>query len=89
MPKNIDDLLEHLFSTLAALSDKDHPMEIDRAKAIAAVGKVIVESAKVEVDFLLETGQIRSTNFLPPAPEETPVTRPPIPPGRRINGSPS
>jgi len=48
----IEDLRNHLFATLEALRDEDKPMEIERAKAIADVSKVIVESAKVEVDHL-------------------------------------
>ena len=49
------DLRNHLFATLEALQDKDDPMDIDRAKAIAEVGKVMVDSAKVEVAFISAT----------------------------------
>jgi hypothetical protein len=66
LPKNkIEDLRNHLFETLEALKDKDAPMDLDRAKAVADVARVIVESAKVEVDFLKVTGEVASTNFLP------------------------
>lgn len=66
MPNNkIDDLRNHLFETLEALKDKDEPMDLDRARAVAEVAKVIVESAKVEVAFLKATGALRSTEFLP------------------------
>lgn len=77
MPKNkIDDLRNHLFETLEALKDQENPMELDRAKAIADVSKVIVESAKVEVDFLKVTGALKSTNFLPTEGEpERPALR--------------
>ena len=71
MPNDIDDLRTHLFETLAALKDKNTPMDLDRARAIAGVAKVLVESAKVEVDFLKVTGGMKSTGFLPevePAP---------------------
>jgi len=61
----IDDLRNHLFETLEALKDDEKPLDIARARAIADVAKVIVESAKVEVDFLKVTGALRSTNFLP------------------------
>lgn len=71
-PRNkIDDLRNHLFETLEALKDDEKPMEIDRAKAIADVARVIVESAKVEVDFVRVTGIVKSTDFLPDG--ETPV----------------
>jgi hypothetical protein len=61
----IDDLRNHLFETLEALKDQDKPMELDRARAIADVAKVVVASAKVEVDFMRVTGAVRSTGFIP------------------------
>ena len=58
MKNKIQDLRDHLFATLEALQDKDEPMDIDRARAVADVAKVIVDSAKVEVvrggDMVLE-----------------------------------
>jgi len=76
MPRNkIEDLRNHLFETLEALKDTDNPMPIDRARAVADVARVIVESAKVEVDFLRVTGGTKSTDFLPDGDSET-VTRP-------------
>jgi hypothetical protein len=74
MAKNkINDLRDHLFATLESLRDEDKPMELDRAKAIADVARVVVESAKVEVDFLKTTGAIKSTDFLPGEEEALPV----------------
>lgn len=64
MSNKIDDLRKHLFDTLADLRDKQKPMEIDRAKAIAEVATVIVETAKVEVAFIRETGA-KGSGFLP------------------------
>ena len=61
----IEDLRNHLFETLEALKDDEKPMDLDRARAVADVARVIVESAKVEVDFLKVTGAARSTSFLP------------------------
>lgn len=61
----INDLRDHLFETLEALRDKDEPMDIARAKAVADVAKVIVESAKVEVDFLKATGGLPASGFIP------------------------
>ena len=80
MANTIDELRSHLFETLAALKDKETPMELDRARAIADVGKVIVDSAKVEVDFLKVTGATRSTGFLPEG------DNPKAPVGRRLGG---
>jgi len=76
---NIDDLRNHLFETLAALKDKAAPMDLDRARAVAEVAKVIVESAKVEVDFLKVTGAMRSTGFLPDGDSQKPNALPPAP----------
>jgi hypothetical protein len=39
-------------------------MEIDRAKAVADVAQVIVNSAKVEVDFLRATDRSQGSGFL-------------------------
>lgn len=49
MKNKVEDLRNHLFETIERLLDQDDPLEIERAKAIAQVGSVIVESAKVEV----------------------------------------
>lgn len=78
----IDDLRDHLFETLEALRDEEKPMELARAKAIADVAKVLVESAKVEVDFLKVTGAMKSTSFLPTEEEATPA-RPQLAAGGR------
>ena len=71
----IDDLRNHFFETLEALKDDEKPMDLDRARAVAEVAKVIVESAKVEVNFLRVTGAVRSANFLPNDDDLTPASR--------------
>jgi len=48
----IEDLRNHLFETIEDLRDKERPMDIERAKAIAGVAQVIVNSAKVENEFI-------------------------------------
>ena len=65
MRNKMEDLRNHLFETLEALKDDEKPMDLDRARTIATVAKVLVESAKVEVSFLNVTGALRSTGFLP------------------------
>jgi len=65
MKNTMDDLRNHLFATIEALQDEEKPMDLARAREIANVGKVLIESAKVEVDFLKVTGERKSTNFLP------------------------
>jgi hypothetical protein len=64
MKNKIEDLRNHLFATLEALSDEEKPMDLERAKAIADVAQVIINSAKVEVEFLKSTGGT-GTNFIP------------------------
>ena len=57
MPKNkIEDLRNILFETMEKLMDDDDPMDLDRAEAVGKVAQVIVNSAKVEVDFIKTTG---------------------------------
>ena len=65
MRNKINDLRNHLFSTLEALQDTDNPMDIDRAKAISDVAQVIINSAKIEVDFIKATGRSEGTGFIP------------------------
>lgn len=65
---HITELRSHLMATLASLRDRTNPMEPDRARAVAQVASVLVDSAKVEVDYLKATGQDRS-NFLELPPD--------------------
>ncbi|WP_268799041.1 hypothetical protein [Pseudomonas huanghezhanensis] len=72
MNNKMTDLRNHLFATLEALQDLEKPMDIERAKAIAEVGKVLVDSAKVEVMYMkvmdgdgVSTGFIESEKALP------------------------
>lgn len=74
----IEDLRDHLFAALEGLRDEEKPLDVARAKAIADVARVIVDSAKVEVEFLNVTGRLQSTNFLPvseDAPRQLPAGR--------------
>jgi hypothetical protein len=59
----ISDLRNHLFATLEALQDKDDPMDIARAKAVSDVAQVIINSAKVEIEYLEVTGEVQATEF--------------------------
>jgi hypothetical protein len=66
MPKNkIEDLRNILFETMEKLMDDDDPMDVHRAKAIGDVAQVVINTAKVEVEFLKQTGR-GATNFLSP-----------------------
>lgn len=65
----INDLRDHLFAALERidndeLTPEQLEVEINKAEAIAQIGSVIIQSAKVEVDFLKATGQIRTESEL-------------------------
>lgn len=65
MKNKIDDLRNHLFATLEALADKEAPMDLDRARVVAEVATVLVESAKAEVLFLKTTDNVQGSGFFP------------------------
>jgi hypothetical protein len=46
----IEDLRDHLFEIIEMLKEND--MELDKAKTIADIAQVIINSAKVEVDMM-------------------------------------
>jgi hypothetical protein len=69
MAKNkIEDLRNHLFDTIEMLKTDDVKMTIEKAKTIADVSQVIINSAKLEVDFIRATdkmdGFYPSTGFI-------------------------
>ncbi|WP_418132525.1 hypothetical protein ABL849_17455 [Variovorax sp. 375MFSha3.1] len=63
---HITQLRTQLLDTLTDLRNREKPMDPDRARAIAQVASVLVDSAKVEVDYLKVTDQL-SSPFLGPA----------------------
>jgi len=75
MKTKIEDLRNHLFAALEALADKEEPMELDRAKAIADVARVIVDSAKAEVAYMSASGARTGTGFIA-LPDAEPESRP-------------
>ena len=68
MSNTIEDVRTELMNTLRDLRNREAPMDIDRAKAVAQVAGVMVESAKVEVLYLQTTGQRGSAFLGSPAP---------------------
>lgn len=60
---HITALRSHLMETLASLRDRNNPMEPDRARAVAQIAGVLVDTARVEVDYIKATGADHS-NFL-------------------------
>ena len=74
--RNIGDLREALFDQLARLKADPSDAEVRRAGAITAVAGRIIESAKVEVEFVKVTGGV-GTGFLEPIEHKAPA----LPPG--------
>ncbi len=64
MKNRVEDLRNHLFETLEALKDKEAPMDIERARAVAMIAKEITDSARVEVEYAKVTGQDLGSGFL-------------------------
>jgi hypothetical protein len=62
----IEQLREHLFETLKALRDPANPMDVARAKTIADVAQVVINSAKVEVEHM-KVSPGSGTGFIPEA----------------------
>lgn len=64
---NIEAMRKHLMDTLADLRNPEKPMEVDRARAIAQVASALIDSARVEVEFLKTIGDesATGTGFIP------------------------
>ena len=60
---HINELRTELLATLRDLRNRHAPMEPDRARAVAQVAAVLVDSARVEVEYIKVTGQDTS-NFI-------------------------
>jgi hypothetical protein len=75
MPRNkIGDLRNHLFETIEALKDLEQPMDIARAKAIADVAQVVINSGKLELRAMEICGQQLRSDFIGPLLEAGPST---------------
>jgi len=61
---DINDLRSHLFEAIQGLKNKT--MDLDTAKAISDISQTIINTAKVEVDYMKVTGgTIVSSGFIP------------------------
>ena len=63
MPNDISALRSTLFSVLEGL--KDGTCKIDQAKAINDLAQTLINTAKVEVDFMRASGKVIDSGFLP------------------------
>lgn len=75
MSNDITALRTHLFDTLAGL--KSGTIDIEKAKTISDVAQTIINTAKVQVDFMRVTGAVSdASGFIPekeaPEPEKIP-----------------
>lgn len=60
----INDLRNHLFEVIEMLKDDEQNlMTIEKAKAIVDVSQAIINTAKVEVDYIRATDGVRRTNY--------------------------
>lgn len=74
-----------MFETLERLKDKDDPLELDRARAICEVSQALINSAKVEVQFLKEVGGLPENGFFTKGQEALPAGET----GKRQAGKPN
>lgn len=70
MSRTINDLRDHLFDTIAAV--RDGRMSIEQARTIGDLSQVIVNTAKVEIDFARAADR-KAVEFL--GHEVIPMTR--------------
>lgn len=73
---SIADVRQSLLDTLRDLRDPTKPLDVDRAKAISQVAAVIVDSARVEVQYLQVTGQRGGEFFGHSTPPALPSAQP-------------
>lgn len=62
--KTLSDLRAVLFDTLEQLRDKDKPMEIERARAISDISGRLIETAKVECEYIDLVGAQGASGFI-------------------------
>jgi hypothetical protein len=71
-----------LFETIEMLKDPEADMDINKAKAIADIGRVLVDSAKVEVEFQKHVGGGPGSGFIDDGTKQVDIK-----PALRIAGS--
>lgn len=73
MSNYITDLRDALFAELRALGDKSQAVDLDRTRAIVDVSQTLINSARVEVEFVKAIGG-KGSGFITgqPAPQQVP-----------------
>jgi hypothetical protein len=80
MKNKITDLRNHLFETIEDLRDPDKPMEVQRARAIYETAQTIIETGKLELQFIDLVGKGENSQFfeqpklVQPAPARKEIT---------------
>ena len=69
MSKNLNDLRTALFDTLEKV--KSGELELEKARAINDIGKTLIDSAKVEVQYLEAIGGAGESTFIAPEDNQT------------------
>jgi len=64
MKNKISDLRNHLFSVLEELTDPESTYDIAKAKVVADVAQVIINSASVENQYLKIVGGSQGSGFI-------------------------
>lgn len=91
MSNHIETVRSALLDTLADLRNKANPMDLSRAKAVAEIASVLVDTARVENDYLKITRQSHSAfldnenNNALPKPSDAPTPHNPFPVSKRNN----
>lgn len=83
---HITQVRQALLDTLADLRNRENPMEVDRARAVAQVASFLVDTAKVEIDYIKATDS-ECSDFMErapatpslPAPNSFPAAHNPFP----------
>ncbi|MFC5862067.1 hypothetical protein ACFPT7_07165 [Acidicapsa dinghuensis] len=63
MRNTLTDLRNHLFETIEALKDDENPMPVDRARAISEAAGKLIESGKMELQYLDLMGDREASKF--------------------------
>ena len=78
MKNKLTDLRDHLFAQLEAVreaTDENLAKEVSRATSVSDISRVLIESAKVEIDYYRHIGGENSaSSFI--------ESKPPLPPGK-------
>ena len=80
MKNKLSDLRDHLFTQLEAVreaTDENLAKEVSRAQSVSDISRVLIESAKVEIDYYRHIGGENSAcTFI--------ESKPALPPGRTV-----